>query len=213
MDNVKLWHNETVGLRVIEALKKNGFKAAYLKSSKEARDYVGKEIEPGMEVAFGGSMTIKSLGIQELAKEKNAIILDHGDSNLSSEERLKVMRKELTSDLFLSSSNAVTINGELVNIDGAGNRVAAITFGPKKVILVVGINKITENLDSAFQRLKLTACPQNNKRLNKDNPCTKVGYCVECNSDSRICRIYSVIKRKPSASDITVVIVGENLGY
>lgn len=211
--DINAWHNETLGNKVVESLKKNAFDALYFEKGEEALEYISAHISKDTKVAFGGSMTIKALKVKEKAEEKGAIILDHGDAKLSGDEKLKVMREELTSDLFLCSSNAVTLDGELINIDGAGNRVAAITFGPKKVILVVGINKICKDENEGFNRLKLIACPKNNMRLNKPNPCTKTGVCMDCKSDSRICRVYSVIKRKPMCSDITVIIVGESLGY
>lgn len=211
--DVNKYHNEVLGKSVVDALKKNFFEAFYFEKNEEAVQHILDNIDSGTKVAFGGSMTIKAMGIKEKAIEKGAIILDHGDPALQGDEKLKVMREELLSDLFLSSSNAVTLNGELVNIDGAGNRVAAMTFGPKKVIIVVGINKICKDENSAFERLETIACPKNNVRLKRPNPCTKTGVCMNCKLDTRICRIYSVLKRKPSLSDITVLVVGENLGY
>lgn len=119
----------------------------------------------------------------------------------------------MASDLFLSSANAVTLNGELVNIDGIGNRVNSTTFGPGKVILVAGYNKIVEDVQEGIKRIKNVAAPLNARRLNIDVPCAKVGKCVDCNSPNRICRVLVILERKPSLTDIFVILVGEELGY
>ena len=212
--DVNTLHNELIAQRTVETLKRNGFEALYFNSKEEASDYILNFVKAGDKVGFGGSMTIKAMEMQNKIKEKGAVILDHGDPNLNVDEKLEVMRAQLTSDLFLCSTNAVTIDeGLLINIDGSGNRVAAMTFGPKKVIVVVGINKLCKNEDQAFERLKQIACPKNNIRLNMPNPCTKTGICMDCKSESRICRIYSVFKRRPMKNDMTVLIVGETLGY
>ena len=112
-----------------------------------------------------------------------------------------------------SGSNAVTLEGDIVNVDGAGNRVAALTFGPKKTVVVVGANKIVRDLDEAFERLETFASPMNNKRLDRPNPCVKSGHCEDCHGEARICRVYQILRRRPSLSDFTVIIVGEALGY
>jgi len=213
MKEIRDWHNETIGLKVVDALKKNGFSAIYCKSGEEASEFIASNIHKEDRVGFGGSMTIQSLGMQEKVKAKGGFVLDHNDQALSSEEKMQTMRGELISDVFLCSSNAVTLEGELVNVDGAGNRVAAMSFGPKKVIVALGVNKICKNEASAFERIEQIVAPMNCKRLNMPNPCTKTGVCGDCKSDTRICRIYSVIKRKPMKTDITVVVIGEDLGY
>ncbi|MBK5240125.1 lactate utilization protein [Clostridium sp.] len=213
MKEIHDWHNETRGSRVVEELLKNGFKAIYIQNGEQTSEFIMNNIVKGDKVGFGGSMTIKKLGIQEKVKSMGGIVLDHGDPNLSPDEKMETMRGELVCDVFLCSSNAVTLEGELVNIDGVGNRIAAMSFGPKKVIIVVGVNKICKNEAAAFQRLEQIAAPKNNKRLNTPNPCTKTGVCSDCKSDSRICRVYSVIKRKPMTTDITVVVVGEDFGF
>ncbi|WP_291632696.1 lactate utilization protein [Clostridium sp.] len=213
MKEINNLHNEIIGAKVVEALIKNGFSAVYFQSGAEASDFIMNNILTGDKVGFGGSMTVAKLGIQEKVKSMGGIVLDHGDSTLSPEEKMETMRGELLSDVFLCSSNAVTLDGELVNIDGVGNRVAAMTFGPKKVIVTVGVNKVCKNEASAFERLEQVAAPKNNMRLNTKNPCTKTGVCNDCKVDTRICRIYSVIKRKPARTDITVVVVGEDFGY
>jgi hypothetical protein len=119
----------------------------------------------------------------------------------------------MTSDLFLSGVNAITMNGELVNIDFAGNRVNAMSYGPGKVILVAGYNKIVEDVQEAIKRIKNVAAPLNARRLNIDVPCAKLGRCVDCNSPNRICRVVVILERKPALTDILIILVGEELGY
>lgn len=213
MNPVESWHAETLGAEVVEALKESGFNAVYVPTSTEAADMLLSFVSPGSSVGFGGSMTIKSMGIQERVAAKGGIVLDHGDPSLTPEEKLEILRKELTCDLFVSSSNAVTLEGDIVNVDGNGNRVAALSFGPSKTVVVVGVNKIVRDMNEALARIELYASPMNNKRLNKPNPCVKAGVCVDCQGDTRICRVYQVLHRKPSLSDFTVIIVGETLGF
>lgn len=211
---VHQWHRDTVGQKAVQALIKNQFDAVYFATKGEAEEHILKFINPGAKVGFGGSMTLtEDLGLVEKVKAKGAITLVHGDPQLSAAEKLEVMRQQQICDVFLASTNAVTLDGCLVNIDGVGNRVAAITFGPKKVVIVVGVNKICQDVEAALQRLQSIAAPKNNKRLKYENPCTITGSCANCQSPTRICRIYSVIKRKPMLTDITVVIIGEELGY
>ena len=215
MDNKEVlsWHNETLGNKAVEALKKNFFNAVYFQNTEEATEYIMGFVQSGKKIGFGGSMTIKDMGIQDKVKTKGGVVLDHSAPGLSPEESLSLRRQQLTCDLFLTGINALTLDGYILNVDGSGNRVAAMTFGPQKVIAVTGINKICANLDAAFEHTKLFSNPMNNKRLSRPNPCTKTGFCMDCQTDTRICNIYSILKRKPSATDITVAIIGEYLGY
>jgi hypothetical protein len=210
---VREWHDEAIAGRVVAALKRNGFEAVYFPRREEAAKFVLGFVGPGMSVGFGGSETIRELGIAEQARAQGAEILDHGRPDLSPEARQDVRRRELVCDLFLSSANAITLDGCLVNVDGNGNRVAALAFGPKKVIVVAGVNKICSDVDAAFERIRIYASPMNNKRLGLANPCTATGICMDCDAGSRICRIYSVLRKRPLSADFTVALVGESLGY
>jgi hypothetical protein len=122
-------------------------------------------------------------------------------------------RAQLACDVFLSSSNAVTVEGELVNVDGIGNRVAAMIFGPGKVIVVAGWNKIVPDVNAAIQRIRNTAAPLNAKRLELNVPCAKTGYCVDCDVPDNMCRVTTIISRKPRKTDISVVLIAEQLGF
>ena len=213
MNAVETWHYETLGKAACAALGKNGFDARYAATGAEALALVGSFIKPGMKVGFGGSMTLRGIGVHEKAKELGAEILDHSAPGLDAERQMEVRRAQLTCDLFLSGTNALTLDGELLNVDGNGNRVAALTFGPRKTVVVAGANKIVRDLDEAFERIELWAAPMNNKRLDKPNPCVKAGSCQDCKGETRLCRAYSILKRRPSLSDFTVIVVGESLGY
>lgn len=211
--SIEQWHRDTLGQRTVEALKKNEFDAVYFSNRAEAVEHILSFITPEATVGIGGSMTLNALDIPAQAKAKGANVLNHNVPDLTPEARMEILRGQLTSDVFLSSSNAITLDGCLVNIDGVGNRVSAINFGPKKVVLVVGVNKICTDVHAAYRRIGMIASPMNNQRLERPNPCTKTGVCTNCQGPTRICRIYSTIKRKPTLSDITVVIIGEELGY
>lgn len=212
-DELVRWTWEQKCEKAVEALGQNGFTAVYCRTGREAHDYIINEAAGASSVGFGGSRTIVDLGVQEPLKASGKEILNHGEPGLSPEERLAIMRRQLTCDLFLTGTNAVTLSGWLVNIDGNGNRVAAMFFGPHKVIVVAGRNKIVDgDLDAAINRIKNWASPPNAKRLNYNTPCAKTGFCINCNSPDRICRVTTVIDRKPRVMDIRVLVVNEDMG-
>ena len=213
MDAVASWRSETVGESAVKALKHNGFDAVFVKTSAEAAEIVARYLKKGSSIGFGGSMTVKNLGIQVAAQAAGCELLDHNAPGLAPEAKTKILKRQLTSDVFISGSNAVTLEGEILNVDGTGNRVAALSFGPTKTIVVVGINKIVRDMDEAFARLETYAAPMNNKRLDKPNPCVKAGICMDCDGDGRICRVYNIMRKRPGGTDFTVIIVGEDLGY
>lgn len=213
MTEVELWSAAARAERARAALIKNGFDTVFVKTKEEAADLVMGFVKKDMKLGFGGSMTIKALGIPDKARQAGAVILDHNREGLSTEEKLSILRAQLTCDLFICSANAVTLKGELLNVDGNGNRVAALTFGPKKNIVVAGANKIVADETEGWARIRAQASPMNNKRLSKDNPCVKAGQCMDCENPGRICRIYQVLRRRPGLSDYTVILVGEALGY
>jgi len=195
------------------SLKANGFEVIYADNSKEALDKVMFLIPKEAKVGIGGSVTVRDIGLVEaIEKQNNTVFMDWGKP-VELKEKLKVRKEALTSDVYLTSSNAITLQGQLVNIDGTGNRVSAMIFGPKKVIIVAGANKLVDTLDEALARIRNIAGPLNAKRLNKKTPCALTGKCTDCNSPDRICKITVILEKKPSLSDITIVLVGENLGY
>jgi L-lactate utilization protein LutB len=213
MNEFTPWHNEALGKKVVESLKKNGFEAEYCSSAAEAADKILALIPESASVGFGGSWTVKALGIEEKLAGKGNTILDHGAPGLSNEERQDVRKKQLTCDVFLSGTNAVPLDGRLVNRDGNGNRVAAMIFGPGKVIVVMGTNKIVTDLDAAEERIQMIAAPINNKRIGLPNPCTQTGLCMDCQTQTRICNVTTIISKRPRSTPFHVFVIGEELGF
>jgi len=215
MDAVTKWFMEDRGRRAVEALKKRGFNAFYAETQTQAKEVVLKEISPGATVGVGGSVTVRGMGIVDDLKARGNKIIDHWVApSMLSEEDFQLRRAQQTSDVFITSTNAITLEGQLVNTDGGGNRVNAMVFGPKKAIVVAGANKIVPDLDSALRRIKEIVVPMNCKRLNSSPPCMQAGRCVDCRVPQRVCRITTIIEWKPPFfSDYCVIIVGESLGF
>ena len=213
MDPIKEWWIEEKAKKAVERLVAHDFKAIYVKTKEEAVQEIRKQISPKQRIGVGGSLTLRELGILEKLEAEGYTIYNHWKPGLSRESMLEIRKSQMTSDLFLSSVNAVTLNGELVNIDGIGNRVNSTVFGPGKVILVAGHNKIVDDVQEGIKRIKNVAAPLNARRLNIDVPCAKLGRCVDCNSPNRICRVIVIHERKPSLTDIFIILVGEELGF
>ena len=197
--------------RVLENFRNNGFEASYFETKEEASAYLNEKID-GTTVGFGGSMTLNEMGLIGSLETHNEVI-----SHWSVPEGMtvsQVLDKAMRTDVYLTSANGASEKGELVNIDGTGNRVGATLFGHNKVYFVLGINKFEENLDKAIYRARNVSAPPNAKRLGKNTPCAVKGdRCYDCNSPERICRGLVVHYRKMSSCDIEVVIVGEKLGF
>ncbi|AFV02245.1 hypothetical protein UNSWDHB_1101 [Dehalobacter sp. UNSWDHB] len=213
MSDLTKWRSEVIGQKVVDALNRNHFNAKYVTTRQEAIDYVLQLIPTGSTIGVGGSRTVLDLGLLDLLGKRGHKLFDHNQEGLTPEERIERRYKQLTSDIFLSGSNAITQTGELVNRDAFGNRVGAMMFGPKKVIIIVGTNKIVKDVEEANKRIKTYAAPMNNKKYDLPNPCVKLGECVDCQSPQRICNITTVISRRPPLTDIHVIILGETLGF
>jgi L-lactate utilization protein LutB len=213
MDPNRQWWIEERARKAVEKLEAHGFKAIYVKTKEEAVKEIWKHVVPQAKVGAAGSVTIREIGILGQLEAKGHVLYDHWKPGIPKENILGIRKSQMTSDLFLGSVNAITMNGELVNIDGAGNRVNSTTFGPGKVILVAGYNKIVEGVQEAIKRIKNVAAPINARRLNIDVPCAKLGKCVDCDSPNRICRVVMIHERRPSFTDILIILVGEELGY
>lgn len=209
--NVKL-HTELLGKATVEALKKNCFQAEYLPDAASAKERLLEMIPAGASVGFGGSATIKYLDIKEELAKRNCVCYDHNAAK-DPEEAQEIRRKQLTCDVFLSGSNAITRDGRLYNVDGRGNRVAAMIFGPREVIIVAGTNKIVANLEEAEERVYGYAAPINNIRIGTDNPCVRIGHCMDCSTPKRICNVATIFHKCPAGMKTTVLVVGEALGF
>lgn len=199
--------------RTMENLVKNNMAAYYVGSKEEVVDLLRNLIKEGEQVAVGGSMTLYETGVIEHLRSGRYDFLDRYAEGLSNDQIIEVFRKSFFANVYLTSTNAITENGELYNVDGNGNRVAAMIFGPDSVIVIAGINKIVKNVDEAVERVKRIAAPANAIRLNKNTPCAKTGYCMDCKVEDRVCRSYTVLSKQKDKDRIKVILVGESLGY
>lgn len=213
-DELVFWTHEQKCLKAVASLVNNGFDAVYCTTPQDAGDYIIREAAEASTVGFGGSMSIAALEVEAGLREMGKVILNHANPSLSRDERIDVMRRQLTCDLFLSGTNALTLSGELVNIDATGNRVTAMTFGPRKVIVVAGRNKLVDGTPGdAVARVKNMATPPNSRRLKFKTPCASTGFCSDCNSPDRLCRVTTIIDRRPRMTDMRVLVVNADLGF
>jgi hypothetical protein len=212
MEQLERWFREKQSERTINALKKNNFEALYVSDSKAALEEVMKRIPDGATVGAGGSVTLTQVGLLDALKNRKIQLILPLQQAKSDEERHELIRKSFSADVFLSSTNAVTEDGKLYNVDATGNRVGAMFIGPKKTIIVCGVNKMVKDLEAAEKRVREWAAPQNAKRLGKKTPCVETGVCSDCSSPDRICNIYVSLAKKPARTEVVVILVGENLG-
>lgn len=198
--------------RTLRNLRRNRFNCFYYETREEFLKEFSDSIKDGQRVAVGGSMTLFDLGIIDDLRSRDIEFIDRYAPGLTQDQLKDVFRQSFFTDVYLTSSNAITEEGELYNVEGRGNRVAAMLYGPDQVYVVAGTNKIVRDLDSAIERVKTICSPKNNYRLQTVNPCMKTGKCEECNSVYRICRDYVLI-RKSEPGRITVFLINEDLGY
>ena len=198
------------------ALAANNFAVYQAEDLDRAKKIVMEDIFPGTgakSVSWGGSMTLMASGICDAIKNVPGLeVLDTFDRTLTPEENLALRRRSLLVDLFIAGTNAVTEEGVLVNLDMLGNRVGAINFGAKNVIILLGRNKIVPDLDAAMFRIKNYAAPANAMRLDKKTPCTKTSYCEECKSPDRICNVWSITEKSFPKGRIRVILINQDLG-
>jgi len=206
------WIMEKKCLACVQAMQQSGFDAHYCPDGAAARKIILAAAENSNTIGFGGSITLKELGLFEALDSMGKELLIHNKPEYSLEQKTEIRRRQLLCDLFLTSTNALTMDGKLVNIDGIGNRVAAMVFGPKKVIVVCGRNKLVNDVHQALDRIKNYAAPANAKRLDYKLNCAQTGFCSDCQSPHRICNITVIIEKKPVHTDMTVLLVNEDLG-
>lgn len=211
--------------KVMKSLESNNIKAVYAETKAEVCDIVKDMLFKGAVITAGGSMSLKESGVWDIINSPEYDFRDRTKAGITEEQRLQAYKSALGCDFFFCSSNAVTESGELVNIDGNANRVSSIAFGPKKVVMVVGVNKIVKDIDEGLLRVKKIAAPKNAVRLNTGTPCQKLGHCVSllksdcpamtdgCKSPNRMCIDYLITGFQKTADRITVILCGETLGY
>ncbi len=214
MDKNQTSWNERTAQQIIQNLEKRRMEGSYAPTAAQAMEEVLAMIPRGASVYRCGSITTTSMGLwKRMAALPEVTIIDPFHPGLTPQESLAERRRGLTADVMIASSNAITLDGRLVNLDGLGNRVAAMMFGPEKVILVVGMNKAAPDLDSAIARVKHYAAPVNAIRIGVETPCTANGLCTDCRSAERVCNMWSIIEGHRQRGRIHVKLVGEALGY
>ncbi|MDY3206526.1 lactate utilization protein [Clostridium baratii] len=213
MNDYEIWSNELKIERTIKALEENNMNGYYARTREDLIDKIKELVDEGAMVTCGGSETLFKTGVIDYLRSGRYDFLDRYKEGITREEVTEIFRQAFLADAYFVSSNAITEDGEIYNVDGNGNRVAAMLFGPDKVIIICGVNKIVKDLDAAIKRNRELAAPMNTKRLNKKTPCAKVGYCMDCRSPERICNEYTLIKRQRDKDRIHVIFLNENLGF
>ena len=211
--------------KLFKNLQKNKIQPLFAETKEDAKNLVKDMLFDGCVITWGGSMSVIECGIDEILKNKKYCFLDRGRADITPEQQQECFKAAIGADFFFCSTNAVTENGELLNVDGLANRISSIAFGPKKVIMIVGKNKIVPDINEAFLRVKKIAAPKNCVRLSKNTPCAKLGHCVSllnnenpdfadgCSCDDRICCDYMISAMQRQKDRITVILVNEDLGY
>ena len=213
VDSYQGWLWRKLGEKCVENLQKHSFGAHLVETVDDARELILKMIHDFETFGFGGSDTTRALGIMEELKKRGKIIYDHWQDGLSDEEDLEMRLQQGRCDCFLCSANAVAATGEVVNVDAMGNRTNGMSFGPKKVLIVAGMNKVAQDLDGALQRIREVAAPMRAKSLGMQTPCAETGFCTDCNAPQRICRITTILHRKPLRTDVSVILINRALGF
>ena len=211
-ENIK-WVNEKKIEKTINNLKKNNISGYYVKDNDELINLIKDIAKEGEVVSVGGSMSLFESKVIELLRSGRYEFLDRYKENLTQEDIKEIYRKSFFADTYFASANAITEDGKIFNVDGNGNRVAAILYGPDKVVLIVGVNKIVKNIEQAVSRNRAISGPANAKRLNLSTPCVKTGQCMECKSEERICCEYTVIKRQRNPKRMHVIFINDTLGF
>ncbi len=204
--------NERLAETLIKNLKRRHIEGYYCATGDDAVKKVSELIADGSSVTWGGTMTVRDLGIPEALKRRGTLEVLDRDLVETPEEKQAMYLRAFSTDVYLTSANAISEDGVIVNIDGNGNRVAAITWGPKKVIFVIGLNKVAQNVEAALARARSTASPINAARFDIKTPCQTDGTCHNCNSAESICNYVHFLRNSPRERHI-VVLVGEELGY
>lgn len=208
----KKQYYENLADSLIEKFNPRGIEGYYCETANEAVTMAKRFLTPDCSVSWGGSETIKEIGLLDYLRSSDYVVYDR-DTAHTPEEKTLMYSKTVTADFFFTSTNAITLDGELVNVDGNGNRIACLMAGPKNVIIIAGMNKVAPDVDSAMKRVRNVAAPQNALRLGLKTPCTTLGKCVNCLSEECICCEMAVTRKSRIPGRIKVILVGEELGY
>jgi len=206
--------SETLGKRICESLLSCGYKSAvYVGTASEALEAASGMIPDGVSVGVPGTVTVRQIGLMEKLEARGCRVIHHWDPSLTPEAKSERIAEENAADWFVTSSNAVTYDGKMINIDGTGNRVAAMAWGTGKILYVIGMNKAVRDVESAITRVRDVATCPNSIRIGMDTPCVMQGHCTDCTSPQRVCRAVLILERAPFGRDAHVILVGEALGY
>ncbi len=204
---------ETTAKKIIENMQKRNFEGYYCHTKEEAVTLANSFVQPGHTVYFGGSMTLAETGMIDFLKSRDDItIIDRADAK-TPEEVTKIYREAFSCNTYMMSTNAITLEGELINIDGTGNRVSALIYGPDQVIILAGMNKVASGRRTGIDRVKNIASPPNAIRLDRKTPCAMTGACQDCYSPDCICSNTVITRRTPVPGRIKIILIGEELGY
>jgi hypothetical protein len=213
MTEWQTWWGQKLAERCLGNLRKHGFEAHFAADLESARQLIFGLIQGFETFGFGGSETTRRLGLIEILQKQGKIVYDHWQKDLTAEQDLALRLSQGRCDCFLCSANAISATGEIVNVDGIGNRTNAMSFGTRKVVIIAGLNKVTQTLEAALARIREIAAPMRAKSLGMSTPCAETGVCSDCNSPQRICRITTILHRRPMLSDVSVVLINQPLGF
>ena len=203
---------ENMAKTIIKGLQKRQMAGYYAPTSREAADIALSLMPEGSSVGWGGSMTLSECGLMDALRRKNLTIIDRAEAK-TPEEKQQMNARLITADTFLTSTNAITMDGELFNIDGHGSRVAFLIYGPGQVLVLCGMNKVVRDIQVAEARVRNNACPPNCVRLNKKTPCAVTGRCGDCYGSDCICSQFVYTRRSSVPGRIKVILIGESLGF
>ena len=212
MEENRIRRNRVLGQKIIKELESRNMEGYYAESGEEALKLALDMIPEGSSISWGGSVSIKEIGLQQAVCQGNYKIYDRDATN-TPEERRQVMIDAYGCDYFITSTNAITSTGELVNVDGMANRVSAIAFGPKNVLMIVGMNKVVKSVEDAISRTRNEAAPVNAQRFGIDTPCVKTGVCFDCKSPDTICCQTLITRYSKIKGRIKVILANEDLGF
>ena len=204
---------ENLADSIIDRFNKRGIEGYYCENAEEARLTAKRFLTPGCSVSWGGSQTLIEIGLLESHNTSSDYIIYDRDKAKTPDEKLQMYSKTVMADYYFMSTNAITLDGQLVNIDGSGNRVACLITGPKNVIIIAGMNKITTDVDHAIERVRNMATPPNTVRLGRKTPCAETGKCANCLVEDCICNQIVITRRSGTQGRIKVILVGEELGF
>lgn len=205
---------KALGDTLCERLLAKGFKSARYAEDAAAAVELAMELVPGgCTVGVPGTITVRELGLIGKLEAQGCTIYHHWDPNLTADNKSERFIAENTADWFITSANAMTTDGKIINIDGTGNRVAGMAWGPGKILYIVSLNKVAHDLEKAIARARDSATPPNAARIGIHTPCTQIGHCVDCNSPERVCRVVTIMERVPLGREAHIILTGVNLGY